>query len=57
MIRFARHHHPKDETKSAESFLVLDCRLPVKADDVALAFGQPRRECLRTSPGLLWPSK
>jgi hypothetical protein len=42
-IRFARHHPPKDETKSAaESFLVLDCRLPAKADDVALAFGQPR---------------
>jgi hypothetical protein len=41
-IRFARRHHPKAETKSAESFLVLDCRLPVKADDVALAFCEPR---------------
>ena len=30
-IRFARHHRPKDETKSTESFLVLDCRLSVKA--------------------------
>jgi hypothetical protein len=41
-IRFARRHHPKAETKSAESLLVLDCRFPVRADDVALAFGQPR---------------
>jgi hypothetical protein len=41
-IRFARHHQPKDETKSAESFLVLDCRLSVKVHDAALAFGQPR---------------
>ena len=41
-IRCARRHHPRDETKSAESFLVLDCRLAVKADDVALALGQPR---------------
>jgi hypothetical protein len=40
-IRFARCHHPKDEAKGAESFLVLDCRLRVKANDVALAFGQP----------------
>ena len=41
-IGFARRHHPKGETKVAESFLVLDWRLPVKADDVVLAFGQPR---------------
>jgi hypothetical protein len=41
-IRFARHHRPEDETECAESFLVLDCHLPVKADDVALVFGQPR---------------
>jgi hypothetical protein len=27
-IRFARHHHPKDETKSAEPFLVKE---PAKA--------------------------
>jgi hypothetical protein len=38
-IRFARLRHPKDE--SAESFLVLGWRLPVRADDGALAFGQP----------------
>lgn len=36
------------------SFLVLDCRLSVTADDLALAFGQPGRECLRTSAGSLW---
>ena len=41
-IRFARHHHPKDETESAELFPVLDCRLPGKADDIALAFGPPQ---------------
>ena len=41
-IRFARHHHPKDETQCVESFLVLGWRLLVNADDVALAFGQPR---------------
>jgi hypothetical protein len=41
-IRFARCHHPEDETKCAELSLALDCRLPVKTDDGALAFGQPR---------------
>src|SRR6185437_10446915 len=54
--RFARRHHPKDETKSAESFLVPGCGLVVEADDGALAFGQPGWECLRTSPGLVWPT-
>jgi hypothetical protein len=40
-IRFARYRRPEGETESAESFLVPGWRLPVKADDVALAFGQP----------------
>ena len=41
-IRFARRHHPKDEMKCAKSFLGLDGRLPVAADDDGtLAFGQP----------------
>jgi hypothetical protein len=31
-IRFARCHHPKDETKWPESFLGLGWRLPVKAE-------------------------
>jgi hypothetical protein len=43
-IRFARRHRPEGETegetKGAEAFLVRGWRLPVKADDGALAFGQ-----------------
>jgi hypothetical protein len=38
-IRFALRRHPEDEAKCAESFLVLNGRLLVKADDGALAFG------------------
>ena len=41
-IRFARRRRLEDEAEGAESVLALDWRLPVKADDVALAFGQPR---------------
>ena len=37
-IRFARRRRPEDE--SAESVLLLDCRLRAKADDGTLAFGQ-----------------
>jgi hypothetical protein len=44
MIRFARHHHPKDETRCAESFLVPDCRLAVKADDVEQLSGDEPAE-------------
>jgi hypothetical protein len=40
-IRFARRHHPEDETKGAELFLVLDRRLPLKPMVVRFAFGQP----------------
>ena len=39
-IRFARHHHPEDETEGAEMSLGLDCRLPV-ADDAALLSASP----------------
>jgi hypothetical protein len=41
MIRSARCRHPGDESKGAESFLVLDWLLLVKADDSALAFDLP----------------
>jgi hypothetical protein len=40
-IRFARRHHRKGEAEWAKSFRGLDGRLAVKADDAALAFGQP----------------
>jgi hypothetical protein len=41
-IRFARLRHPQDETKRAENVPDAECRFAVEADNVAVAFGQPR---------------